>query len=141
MLLAAGAVAADETTVAGMVKTVRGAVNIERAGNRLPAAVGTPLYAADRVRTGENGSIGITLRDNTLLSAGPNASLSLDRFTFDQTTHSGSLIATVARGTLAVVTGKLARQNPESVEFRTPTSVLGVRGTEFAVEVSGGEGE
>lgn len=141
MLLAAGAAAGDETAVAGMVKTVRGVVNIERAGGRLPATVGTPLYAADRVRTGEDGSVGITLRDNTLLSAGPNARLSLDRFMFDQTTHGGSLIATVARGTLAVVTGKLARQNPESVEFHTPTSVLGVRGTEFAVEVSGGSDE
>ena len=29
---------------------------------------------------------------------------------------------------------KIARQTPESIDFRTPTSVIGVRGTEFVIE-------
>ena len=44
----------------------------------------------------------------------------------------------VRRGTLAVVSGRIAKQTPETVEFHTPTSVLGVRGTEFVIEVEGG---
>lgn len=124
---------------AGQIKTSKGSVSIERAGARMPAAVGAAVYAADKVRTGEDGAVGITLKDNTLLSAGPNSVLSLDRFAFDPTTYGGSLLATLIKGTLAVVTGKLAKQVPESVEVRTPTSILGVRGTEFVVEVIGGE--
>lgn len=130
-------VAADEA--AGMVKTSHGEVLIERAGRALPAAVGTPVLSGDKVRTGRDGSVGITLRDETLLSAGPNASLSIDKFAFDSTTHGGALGATLRKGTLAVATGKLAKQAPESVEFRTPTTILGVRGTEFVVEIVGGE--
>lgn len=134
---AAGIVQAGE--VAGTVKTSRGEVTIERAGQRLQAAVGSEVLAADRIRTGPDGAVGITLRDDTLLSAGPNSSLAVDRFVFDSTTHAGQATTSLRRGTLAVVTGKLAKEAPESVQFRTPTSVLGVRGTEFAVEVAAGE--
>ena len=97
--------------------------------------------SADKVRTGSDGAVGITLRDETLLSAGANSLLSLDKFSFDQTTHQGALKATVKRGRLAVATGKLAKTSPETVEFHTPNSILGVRGTEFAVEVNAHEAQ
>lgn len=45
------------------------------------------------------------------------------------------------KGTLSVATGKIAKRAPESVDFHTPTAVLGVRGTEFVVEVIGGRDE
>ncbi len=124
---------------AGMVKNSQGKVTIERAGKAAPAAVGSTVEVGDKVRTGTDGSVGITLRDETLLSAGPNSSLTIDKFAFDSTTHGGAMAASLRRGTLAVATGKLAKQAPESVEFHTPTTVLGVRGTEFAIEVPDGE--
>ncbi len=139
--LAVASAVGEEAPPAGTVKTSRGTVTIERAGTRLPAPVGTSVHPADTLRTGPDGSVGITLRDQTLLSAGPNSTLTLDRYAFDSTTHAGAMAATLGRGTLAVATGKLARQAPEKVEFRTPTAVLGVRGTEFAVEVARGGDE
>jgi hypothetical protein len=32
-----------------------------------------------------------------------------------------------------VVSGRIAKQSPESMTVRTPSIILGVRGTEFAV--------
>ena len=52
-----------------------------------------------------------------------------------------SLSVGVRKGTLSVATGKIAKRAPESVDFHTPTAVLGVRGTEFVVEVIGGRDE
>ena len=124
---------------AGSVKTARGAVAIERDGQKLPLTVGDKVFASDRVVTGADSSVGITLRDNTLLSAGPNSVLSLDRFSFDATTHAGAVDATLKRGTLAVISGKIAKADSNSVRFRTPTTTLGVRGTEFVIEVAGTE--
>ena len=121
-----------------MVKNSKGDVSIERFGARLPGVVGTPLFAADKVRTGVDGAVGVTLRDNTLLSAGPNSLFVLDKFVFDSTTNAGAVSVNVRKGTLAVATGKIARQTPESVDFRTPTSVIGVRGTEFVIEAGSG---
>ncbi len=118
---------------AGHVKVSRGAVQIERAGQKNPAAVGAVVQAGDVVTTGADGSVGITFLDNSLLSAGPNSMLAIDRFTFDSTTHQGSFESSLRKGTLAVVSGKLAKQSPEAMKVKTPAAVLGVRGTEFLV--------
>jgi len=118
---------------AGHVKVAKGAVQIERTGEKLPAMVGAPVQPGDVVTTGPDGSVGITFLDNSLLSAGPNSVLSIDRFAFDSTTHQGSFESSLKQGTLAVVSGKLAKQSPEAMRVRTPAAVLGVRGTEFLV--------
>lgn len=122
---------------AGMVKVSKGAVSIEREGRKLAAGVGTPVLVADRVRTGPDGSVGVTLRDNTLLSAGPNSLIVIDRFAYDSVTQEGKISVGVRKGTLAVASGRIAKRTPESVDFHTPTSILGVRGTEFVIEVEG----
>lgn len=138
VLLAALANLAWAAGEAGMVKTVKGSVTIERNGQKQAAAIGAPVMAADRIVTGADGSIGITLRDNTMLSAGPNSTLELNKYAFDSTTHDGTLDASVKRGTLAVISGKIAKATPENVRFTTPTMTLGVRGTEFVVEAGRG---
>jgi len=122
---------------AGMIKVSKGQVSIERDGKKLVAEVGMPILVADRVRTAADSSVGVTLRDNTLLSAGPNSLIVIDKFIFDNTTQDGNMAVSIRKGTLAVASGKIAKRTPESVDFHTPTSVLGVRGTEFVIEVEG----
>ena len=117
----------------GRIKLASGAVHIERAGQRVPAAVDTAVQPSDTVVTGANGSVGITFNDNTRIAAGPGSTLVIDRYSFDPATHAGAFDATLKRGTLAAVSGRLAKQSPEAVTIRTPTMILGVRGTEFVV--------
>ena len=124
-----GAHAAD----IGQVKVSRGQVEIDRGGQILPGTAGTRLQGADVVKTGNDGSVGITMTDNSLLSAGPNSVLTLDRYEFDSTTSAGRFDASLQRGTLAVVSGRLAKQSADAMTVRTPSAVLGVRGTEFVV--------
>ena len=117
----------------GQIKVSRGQVSVERGGQALPGQVGLRLEAQDTVRTGGDGSVGITMRDNSLLSLGPDSILSLERFEFDATTYQGRFDSQLQRGTLAVVSGRIAKQTPQSMTVRTPSAVLGVRGTEFVV--------
>jgi len=132
MLLASQAAqAADE---AGTIKVSNGQVSVQRDAQQLPATVGTRIFTNDRVVTGADGSVGITLRDNTLLSAGPNSALDLNKFSFDSTTHAGTIDATVRRGTLSVISGKIAKATPEGVRFSAPGMTLGVRGTSFLID-------
>lgn len=138
VLLACSAQAAEP---AGTIKVVKGSVSIERDGKKMPATVGSQVEIADRVRTGKESSVGVTLRDNTLLSAGPHSLIVIDKFAYDQTTQDGSMSIGIRKGTLSVASGKIAKRTPESVDFHTPTSVLGVRGTEFVVEVVGSSDE
>ncbi len=119
----------------GQIKVAKGQVTIEREGKTLPAAVGTRLQPSDTVRTGADGSVGITMEDDSLLSAGPNSALKLDRYAFDPTTRQGQFDASLQKGSLAVISGRIAKQSPEAMKVRTPSSILGVRGTEFVVSV------
>ena len=73
----------------GQIKTSKGQVSVERAGQVLPGEVGTRLEVADVLKTGADGTVGITMRDNSLLSAGPNSILALQHFEFDATTSQG----------------------------------------------------
>jgi hypothetical protein len=123
-----------------MIKTSKGVAGIERGGQKLPASVGVTVEQRDRIVTGADGAVGITLRDNTMLSAGPNSVLDLNKFAFDTTTHAGTLDASVKKGSLSVISGKLAKANPGAVSFSTPNLTLGVRGTEFIIE-AGQSGE
>lgn len=131
-LLAATALVAGANGI-GQVKVANGTVTIERGGQSLLATVGMRVETSDVVKTGSDGSVGITMTDNSLLSAGPNSMLSLDRYEFDATTGSGRFDTSLARGSLAVVSGRIAKRSPDAMSVRTPFAVLGVRGTEFAV--------
>jgi hypothetical protein len=133
VVVAALGVAPAGAQEAGHIKVAKGMVQIERAGQKVSAAVGAVVQAGDVVVTGADGSVGITFLDNSLLSAGPNSVLAIDRFAFDSTTHQGSFESSLKKGTLAVVSGKLAKQSPDAMKVTTPAAVLGVRGTEFLV--------
>jgi hypothetical protein len=132
LLVTAASAAADNV---GEIKIAKGEVVVDRGGKPMAAQVGMPLAAADVLKTGADGSVGVTMRDNSRLSAGPNSVLSLDRFEFDPTTHEGRFDSGLQRGTLAVVSGRIARQSPQAMTVRTPSAVLGVRGTDFVVSV------
>ena len=119
----------------GQIKTLKGQVTVQRQGQDLPAEVGMRLETADTLKTGADGAVGITMRDDSLLSAGPNSILSLQRFEFDGATAQGRFDAQLQRGTLAVVSGRIAKQSPQAMTVRTPAAQLGVRGTEFVVAV------
>ena len=131
LLFTPALLAADQ---AGTIKTSEGSAFILRAGLKLPANSGERVNVSDSITTGADGLVGITLLDDTRLTAGPDSTLELRRFVFDSTTHVGSLDASVKRGSLAVISGKIAKTSPEKVSFSTSTVTLGVRGTHFIIK-------
>lgn len=131
LAFAAAAIAQD----AGEIKNVSGTATIERGGARLPAKVGMTVRQSDVLVTGADGALGVTMSDNTLLSIGPGSTLAIERYAFDSTTHRGQFDSSLRKGTLAVISGKMVKQSPEAMRVRTPSSIMGVRGTEFLVKV------
>jgi hypothetical protein len=119
----------------GQIKVAKGQVSVERGGQALPGVVGTRLQPADTVKTGADGSVGITMYDDSLLSAGPNSMFSLDRYAFDTTTNKGQFDTSLRKGSLAVISGRIAKESPDAMTVRTPSAILGVRGTEFIVKI------
>jgi hypothetical protein len=140
-IIAAGLLCFASVSVAndvGQIKVMTGTVHVERDGKRFPAQVGMAVRQSDSLITGVDGTAGITFTDNSLLSVGPNSTLAIDHYAFDSTTHAGQFDASLKKGSLAVVSGKIVKQSPGAMRVHTPTSIMGVRGTEFAVKVSEG---
>lgn len=125
---------------AGIVKVSKGQVNIQRTGQAFPAVVGTKVLQGDVIVTGASGAIGITFTDNSLVSTGPNSVFSVDKYLFDATTHAGEFNGTLKKGTLAGISGKMVKAAPESMRIATPSAIMGVRGTEFAIQVENPDG-
>lgn len=134
-VFAAGTVWAQDV---GQIKVAKGSAQIDRAGQRTPAVVGAGVRQGDTLVTGADGSLGVTFADNSLLSTGPNSSLTIDKYAFDSTSHAGQFDASLGKGSLAVISGKMVKQSPGAMRVKTPSTILGVRGTEFVVRV--GEG-
>ena len=119
----------------GRIKVVSGSAFIVRATGLVPAQAGQAVYQADGLRTGAGGRIGITLRDDTRLSLGPNSEVRLDRFAYAPAESQIGLVLRIVRGVVAYVSGRIAKLSPDSIRLETPGAIVGVRGTTLAVRV------
>jgi len=134
VLLAGHAAWADEHII-GYVKTVQGDAVLLHAGQRVKAEPGLALQAGTLLQTGNQASLGVTLKDNTLLSIGPNTELALDAFLFAPAQEQFKLDANLLKGSLNYVSGIIAKLKPQAIQVRTPTGNIGVRGTHFVAAV------
>ena len=106
LLLYAVPAFAQQPPAAGQIKIASGSVVIVRGTNTIPAQVGQPVYEADTLRTGDDGKIGITLKDDTRLSLGPNSEVRLDRFAFAPAEGRLGFVLKVVKGVAAYVSGR-----------------------------------
>ena len=121
----------------GRVKSVTGVATVTR-GKDKPAqlAPGQRLRVSDVIQTGKDGALGITFIDNSRFAVGPNTNLALNQFEFDKTTQRGRFESQLNKGTIAVVSGQIAKEKgADAMRVRTPVSVLAARGTRFVVQV------
>jgi hypothetical protein len=122
---------------AGRIQTASGAVFILRGGVNVPAAAGQPVFESDGLKTGPDGRLGITLRDDTRLTLGPGSEIRLDRFAYAPADGRLGFAMRVIRGIATYVSGRIARLAPDAVRIETPTAIVGVRGTTLAIRVQG----
>lgn len=133
--LAAGLVTTPALAEIGRVKRAFGEAFVKRGATMIPARPGLVVEEKDELRTGKDGRISLAFIDNTRFSAGPQSRIKLSEFAFDDTTHKGKFVTAVDRGSLAIVSGQIAKEDKDAMRVRTPTSLLGVRGTRFVVSV------
>ena len=133
-LLLCGSVSADDAI--GRVKTSEGEAFVVHQGIRQAATVGTWVFSGDAIVTGGDGAVGVTFRDNTMISVGPDTNYVIDEFVFAPSDQKLSFVSRMSKGTLHFVSGKIAKLSPESVKVATPTGTLGVRGTRFVLKIA-----
>ncbi len=134
LILSAGLALADETSI-GFVKNVSGQAFIGRQQTLIPARVNEKLMRSDALITGADGSIGVIMQDDSVLSLGTKSRVDLTQFSFAPAENKLSFVAKVKRGTMVYLTGLIAKLDRKGVRVETPNAVCGVRGTQFAIKV------
>ena len=134
-LTAASVALAQDKQPIGSVKTVSGASYLVSAGAKSPAKVGDYVYKNDVMETGKDGALGVIFKDDTQVSIGGDTQLTLDDFVYAPQQEQYAFSSKLAKGTLFMATGAIAKLKPEAVQVTTPTGTLGVRGTRFVLSV------
>lgn len=135
VLGAAVPVLAQQPKAAGYIKTASGAVFIVRNSATLAARPGTAVFETDALRTGADGSVGLTFNDDTRLSLGPASEVRLERYVYAPAEGGFAMVLKFARGVAAYVSGRMAKLAPDSIRLETPSAIVGVRGTTVAIRV------
>jgi len=95
-------------------------------------APNSDVHANETVRTATGGQAELQFLDNTKLSVGPMSTVRLDKFAYDPSKGSGSVVVNASRGAYRFVTGV---QDPRNYEIRPPYATLGVRGTVLEIVI------
>ncbi|HQC81461.1 MAG TPA: FecR domain-containing protein [Accumulibacter sp.] len=137
ILLTALSAAAQEAAI-GYVKTVSGEATVATSATldkAVAARVGAPVYLGNVLRTGAKGTLGVTFKDETVMSFGPNTEITVDEYLYDPAVNKLRMNAKLTKGSMNYLSGVIAKLRPEGVSIVMPSATIGVRGTHFVVRV------
>ena len=122
-------------SIIGDVILHEGNANIERTdGEDVDAEKDLDIFQYDTVKTGK-GKVAIGFIDDTRVDVTQHSKLIIDEFVYDPNTKTGSLSLKAALGTVRYASGQIAKTSPTSVQIKTPTATIGVRGTDFSMTI------
>lgn len=133
-LLAAPTATMAQGNSIGVASSVVRSVTGNAGGAERPLSVGSDVFEAETVETGDQSNSQLMFRDETTLSIGPSSSVVLDRFVYDPGGRASTFSVRAARGALRFVSGS---SRPSAYQIRTPVATIGVRGTIVDVFVQG----
>ena len=93
------------------------------------AAVRDSIFLQDQVITRQESAIQILLLDASIFTVGENCEMVIDRFVYDPDTGAGQMSANVVKGAFRFMSGKIGANNPTDADIRTPSALIGIRGT------------
>ena len=125
---AGGHAAAQEAI--GAVSRIQGEANGTRGGATRALGLNAPVFLNEIVSTGDGARLEVTFADDTRVTVGEKAKLTLDTFVFDPAAGNGAIKFGVT-GALRFVSGKLTKLASSDVSVTTGVATLGIRGTEF----------
>ena len=119
----------------GQVIEQKGVTNIERGEDGFDSIdKGFGMESMDTVRT-KNGRTAIEFIDDTRVDVTEHSKLIIDSFVYDPNTQTGSLSLKASFGTMRYASGQIAKNSRQNIKIRTPTAVVGVRGTDFSMTI------
>jgi hypothetical protein len=134
--------AAAAAVEAGVVVNMEGSLAAKGADGSLRAlATGDKVLAGDALFTSKDGYARIRFADGGLMSLRPNSHFKVESFNFDEkqpTKDNASF--NLVKGGLRAVSGLIGhRGDPDSYGVKTNTATIGIRGTQYGVQLCQGD--
>ncbi|WP_426357049.1 FecR family protein [Pseudocolwellia sp. HL-MZ19] len=125
-------IVAGKTLLAkGNVKAINPETNATRSLKRR-----SKIMSVEHITTGENSKAQFSMSDGGLITLKENTEINVSHYVFDEETQQGSATLEVISGGLRSISG-LIKKTGGDYQVKTPVGSIGIRGTHFAVEVSG----
>lgn len=125
---------AGKPTRAGIAKVVGGEVRVLGAQGMRALQTGDAVFSGDRLMSGKYGLASVVLRDGTTLVLGNSSQVQIQKFAYDATTAEGNLLVELMQGSMRMLTGLISKINPDAIQVKSGTLLVGVRGTDFIIE-------
>ena len=138
LLLFAGPVVAQQEDSKGMVVASRGEVIALSNGGSRELKQGDFIYVNDEIITSNRSFAVLQFEDGAKVTVRPDSTLIIEAYIYNGDGGDEATLSLVEGG-LRVITGAMAKSNPENYKVRTPVALMGVRGTEFSVQLCGDE--
>jgi hypothetical protein len=123
--------AADDPAAIGAVDKVENEAKVVSGDNAITAVIGTLVHLRDELRTGAEGRLEVTFRDETVLTLGEKASVVIDRYVYDPDKDVGETVLQATKGAFRFASGRIKAMKENKIAVSTPVADIGVRGTEF----------
>jgi len=130
-LAASSAVLAQDEN-AGMVVASRGEVIALSNGGSRELKQGDFVYVEDEIMTSNRSFAVLQFVDGAKVTVRPDSVMIVETYLYNGNAEDAATLSLVSGG-LRVITGAMAKSNPENYKVRTPVALMGVRGTEFSV--------
>ena len=114
----------------GTVTRIQGEASGTLGTTTSPLSPNTSVFLREVLSTGEAARLEVTFADNTRLTLGEKAKLTLSTFVFNPAAGRRTIRFGLI-GALRFVSGHLSKLVVSRVNLTTPVAVIGVRGTEF----------
>ena len=85
----------------------------------------------DELRTGPEGRLQVTFRDDTVLALGEKASVVIDRYVYDPAKDTGETVVQVTKGAFLFASGRIKELKQNTIVVSRPVADIAVRSTEF----------
>jgi len=121
-------------TIGDVIQQEGNAVIEREAGDVVTSEKGTDVLSMDTVLT-QNGATSIQFLDETRVDVTAHSKLIIDEFVYDPNAKTGALSLKTSLGTVRYASGQIAKNSRQNVKIKTPTAVIGVRGTDFTMTV------
>ena len=123
-------------TPAGVVKSLKGEAKIHSHNGSLASMkIGDKIYEKDTIKTSKGALVGVVFEDNTLVSIGSQSEFSIDEYLFEPSKKNTKFKTNLKKGSIACMTGLIAKMNPDAMKIEAKSASMGIRGTYFIVDI------